>query len=70
MKTIILTGCIFSGIITGWLLGSMNAQASTQTKNYTTGSKNIILSSISLKGESLPTILLSEFLVTADKNNK
>lgn len=66
-STLIITCCMLICIATGWVLGSASANALSRSdrKNTSGSEKNneIILPSIALNGEALPTIMLSEFSV-------
>ena len=70
MKTnkIFLAGCMLIIFTTGWLLGSITtnafSQSATQKHNaVSSNSESVNLPSISMNGETLPTIILSEFSV-------
>lgn len=66
MKTnkFFLTVCILICITAGWLLGSFTTNAFSQSKERKQN-ESINLPSISMNGEILPTVILSEFSVTA-----
>lgn len=66
-KMLIITCCMLICIAAGWVLGSTTANAFYQSEKKkmisTEKSNEIMLPSVALNGEALPTILLSEFSV-------
>lgn len=65
-NSVLLATAMLACITTGWCLGSITTQAFSRSEN----NNNIILHSVPMKGESLPTILLSEFSVIAEQTTK
>lgn len=70
INKLLLTGGMLAGILTGWLIGNMNAHASSKptSNDFTGNSKNFILSSTTEKGEQLPTVILNEFSIIAKQS--
>jgi hypothetical protein len=65
---LLLTGSMLTCLTAGWFLGSLSTRAFSQSDRVRgTSDNNIILNSISVNGEALPTVMLKEFLVIADK---
>jgi len=70
---LLLAAGMIACITTGWLLGNLNpttfSQAS-QEKDATPAyyDKGILLPSLSMNGETLPTIILSEISVVSNSN--
>lgn len=66
MKTnkILITACMLIGITAGWLMGSFTASAFSQSNNRKLN-ESLNLPSISINGETLPTIILSEYSVVS-----
>lgn len=63
-----LTTSMLACVTAGWLLGNLNTKILSQlnrekNNNFSYSEKNIILPSIPVNGEALPTIILSEFPV-------
>ncbi len=58
---LLLTAGMLACVTAGWCLGSLTTKASLQNKN------TIMLQSVPVKGESLPTIMLKEFSVIGNK---
>ncbi len=75
LNKLLLTGGVLTGILAGWLLGSMNAHASAKNEKQknaeiTNSGGYMTLSAMPLRGEILPTMILNEVSVIADQNNK
>lgn len=60
-----LTACMLASITAGWCLGSLTTSAFSQSN--TQKNNSILVHEVAIGGEMLPTIVLSEFLVTAKK---
>jgi len=63
---LLLTACIMVSISAGWLLGNLTTNAFSQSVTKNADRDNSIhLPSFSVNGETLPTIMLTEFSVIA-----
>jgi hypothetical protein len=67
---LLITACMLLCLATGWYFGSITTHAFSQSDTITNGANGIILNSIPIKGEALPTIMLREFSVIAEQRGK
>lgn len=71
-RRLFLTACMTASLLTGWTLGSMTTEAFSQSFNRHKNNnceKIIVLPTTNINGETLPTILLKEIIITAKSNN-
>lgn len=61
-----ITGCMLACLTAGWLLGSTTTKAFSQQAQ--SSSESTTLLSVPMNGETLPTLMLDEFSVSADSN--
>lgn len=68
ISRLFLTGCMLISITAGWIMGSFTTQAFSQSKTQQTANDDsTTLLTFPLNGENLPTMLLDEFSVIANK---
>ena len=61
-----LTGSMLACITAGWVLGSFTTEAFSQTKNKNRADQALLFS-LPRNGETLPTMMLNEFVVVSTK---
>jgi hypothetical protein len=67
INKLLLTGGMLIGLTVGWCIGSLSTDAFSQsTKQKYNSSGLLFLPSISMGGETLPTIILPEFSITSN----
>ena len=67
-NTLLVSCGMLACLIAGWLIGSLSDEVFSQStrQNYS-NDRSIMIPSVPLHGEALPTIMLSEFSVVSKK---